>query len=120
MLNPFFSVNRPDTCARSLCECDLEMVRQIIANAGQADSAYQTYNGFDQSAVCGSITDLGRSSLSNPFGSSKKSKSDEVQCCGVYPNRYPLNGKIRKIQNFDMFIIANFFLILQMCGILVI
>ena len=86
-------MNRPDTCARSLCECDLEMLRQIIEKANEADSKYQTYNGFDQTGACGSIADLGRSSLANPFGKSKKSNSDEVQCCGVYPNRFPLNGK---------------------------
>lgn len=86
--------NRPDTCARSLCECDLQLIRDIIEDDLKSfDADFQSYNGFDQS-TCSSFgnMDLGRSLQQNNGGSKS---GDDGQCCGKYPHRQPINGENR-------------------------
>ena len=90
-LNWNFIVNRPDTCARSLCECDMQLIRDIIEDDLKSfDEDLQSYNGFDQS-TCNSFgkMDLGRSLHQNNEGSKS---GDDGQCCGKYPHRQPING----------------------------
>lgn len=87
-------INRPDTCARALCECDLQMVRDFISNQKMWNQKFHTFHGFDK-ADCStsgfSSNDLGRS-LQSTSGSKP---SSDGQCCGNYPNRQPINGSNR-------------------------
>lgn len=94
------TINRPGTCARALCECDLEMLKKFVLEKSSFDENLQGINGFDKTNSCSAASISSRS-----FGSSFQSNNnyssdaDNLQCCGSYPHRFPYNANSRSCCN---------------------
>lgn len=97
-------VNRPDTCSRALCECDLQLIRDIISfsTTGQWQKSLHAYYGFSQSEC---VASSGSDSLSaRSLAASASGSSSGPQCCGNYPHRQPINGEGRQccgVKSYD-------------------
>jgi len=76
-------VDRENTCSRALCECDLQFVKDIVANDNKWKRSRHLKFGFD-TAECVAEPSIGlaaRGLTHNP---------DPVKsCCGNYPQRFP-------------------------------
>lgn len=76
--NDFTCEDNNDPCSIRACECDVELVNNIVLSAGDQGSSIAElteYGGFDPAAQC----------VVNPGGAGGKAD----QCCGEYPKRFP-------------------------------
>lgn len=89
--NGIVCVDQPGSCQRALCECDLQLVKDLVTESNTWSKKNHAYYGFDIENGCKSETSgmAGRSLNGKSNGNSGNDQSKNESCCGVYPNRFP-------------------------------
>jgi len=87
--NGIVCVDQPGSCQRALCECDLQLVKDLVSESNTWSKKNHQFYGFDLDDGCkaDSAGMAGRSL--NGKSSSGNDQSKNESCCGIYPNRFP-------------------------------
>jgi len=83
-------VDQENTCSRALCECDLQLVKDIVASNNKWKRSRHLKFGFDI-AGCNAESSAGLAArgLNHSPPSNNNSSSNTQSCCGNYPQRFP-------------------------------